>query len=298
MWRNYTFYYSKSIAYLFALLLLAGCEFDPEEPVPGYLYIKEAHMRTIRGQGAPTHLIKDVWVIIDSVGEHGIYPVGGRIPVIANGPKKVDLFPGIRVNGVKNESVIYEPYKPIFLQHDYTPGQVDTIELEFSYTDRAKFPLIEDFESSVNWVSLDTNKQAIRKWEIFPSSDSIYGTRSGRITLLKDSIRSKVALVNGKWIPSDAFTNKKVYMEVDVKSADAQMALGFQIKDGSQYFKTLNAFILPDSIGAWRKFYFDFTTVLKPGANKYFRVLFFASLDTAVFKQADIFVDNLKIVTY
>ncbi len=295
-------YYIKALLFIsvfgFANLLFLSCEFDPPEPIPGYLSVQEVHLKTTKGQGAPTHLIKDLWIILDSVGEHGIYPVGGKIPVIADGKKKLDIFPGIRVNGVKNESIIYEPYKPIFLTHDFTPGKVDTLRLEFSYVDRARFPLIEDFESTVNWRTLDTNALAIQKWSKVPASDTVNGHFEGLLRLSSDSLQNRAELVQGEWLPGVDFINKKVYLEVDVQSAHAQMAFGFQIKDGQQTFKTLNAFILPDSIGNWRKFYFDFTNVLKPNERKYFRVLFFTSLDTDLFQRAEIKMDNLKIVTY
>ncbi len=277
---------------------LSNCEYDPEEPVPSYLTIKNVSLATTPGQGAPTHLIKDIWVIIDSVGEHGIYPVKGRIPVIAKGQKKLLLLPGVRVNGVRNESIIYEPYKAIPLVHEFSPGRVDTVDLEFSYKDRTKFPFVEDFESSANWSSQDTSKYLIKKWQLVPSTQVLNGTKEARLTLLpKDSI-FRAELTSGEWINGAAFVNKKVYMEIDVNSKDLQLVLGFYIKEGTQFRKTLNAFILPDSVGQWRKFYFDFTRVLEPNANKYYKVLFFTSVDPTTPKEAELRIDNLKIVTY
>ncbi len=289
---------SLRIWVLVASVLALGC--DEEVPPPAYLYVKDASIVNVLRDIRPFQSVDKLWVVVEGIGEHGIYPTGSKIPIIPTSDSlRVWFFVGVPVNGERFETVIYEACAPSVHTLDLRAGSIDTLRLHFSYRTEVKFPLFEGFEpgSSGHWEVVDTTvgyPLTMRRAKASVMENVRY---EGRLRLSVDSPAVLMAL--NKTVKNEAFKGKEVFLEVSVHNPAIHVAMGFERRSRQGVRRLLNAIVLPDSVAAqWRMFYFRFTPVIDAEEESLYRYMFFARLDTTQATVAELGIDNIKVVAF
>jgi hypothetical protein len=77
--------------------------------VPSYLEVPVITLETASGQGLATSRITDAWVSVDE-RLLGSWELPARIPILAEGPHRIDIVPAIKRNGMFDDRFRYPFY--------------------------------------------------------------------------------------------------------------------------------------------------------------------------------------------
>jgi|GEM_PF-6255567 len=283
---------------LISVVLAYGCV--EEVRPPAYLYVEEASIVNNLKGIRPHQRVSKLWVVVEGIGEHGIYPVGSKIPIIPSGDSvRVWFYAGVPINGLRFETVIYEACRPNVQVLELRTGRMDTLRLDFSYRSKVEFPIYEGFEpdSRGTWEVVDTTVGYPLSLRVVEASITDNLRYEGRLRLSVDS--PAVLLALNKTAESEDFKDKEVFVEVSVLNPAAHLAMGFERRSRQGTRRLLNAIVLPDSTASqWRSFYFRFTPVIDADEEALYRFVFFARLDTSRATAAELGIDNLKVVAF
>ncbi|MEZ4918224.1 MAG: hypothetical protein R2792_03875 [Saprospiraceae bacterium] len=121
---------------LFILVAFAACK-QQKEPIASYVYVEPFIIDA--GGDASDHKIVDCWFYAG--GEFlGAYTLPALIPVIAEGPTELQIFPGVKENGIAATPNIYPFLNRSIIQADLTPMGTDTVHPSTTYAANAIFP--------------------------------------------------------------------------------------------------------------------------------------------------------------
>ncbi len=97
--------------------MLTSCyKFDGDQTIPAYLKIDTVLLKTYYPeQGSNSNAIKDVWVYVNDQ-QIGAFELPAMFPVLAMGNQKLEIRPGIKVNGISSTRAPYPFYKPIIYE--------------------------------------------------------------------------------------------------------------------------------------------------------------------------------------
>lgn len=289
---------SLRIWVLVAAVLALGC--DEEVPPPAYLYVEDAAIVNVLSDIRPFQSVNKLWVIVEGIGEHGIYPTGSKIPIIPTSDSvRVWFFAGVPINGARFETMIYEACAPSVHTLELRERSIDTLRLQFPYRSEVEFPLYEGFEpgSRGYWEAVDTTVGYPLTMQIVKASVVENVRYEGRLRLTVDSPAVLMAL--NKTVGSEALKGKEVFLEVSIRNPAMHLAMGFERRSRQGTRRLLNAIVLPDSVAAqWRMFYFRFTPVIDAEEEALYRYMIFARLDTTLATAAELGIDNIKVVAF
>lgn len=264
-------------------------------PDPFYLNIQDVSVNTLSGQGTSHHKITDIWVYEN--GQYkGAYPIGRNIPITSN-PAQLQLFAGIKNNGMAATRIIYPFYDPIELD---TNAEVNTIvykSLKFNYRSNINFRLVEDFENfgGINGVTIikgtgsDTNVAILDK-TTNPTADVFEGNKCMIIAVDDNHSYAYLISANTYFLSFD-----RTYLEMNYKCNQA-FEIGIYNSQSTKSVITLNP------TETWNKIYIDLT----PYLSSLFGVtstnnsigIYFKALKATTISQGEILVDNLKLISY
>ncbi|HHS95849.1 MAG TPA: hypothetical protein ENJ45_04600, partial [Phaeodactylibacter sp.] len=101
----------KSIFLLFTITLFFSCNLiNPDEKEPAYLHIASYTLSASSTQGGNTHKVTDAWVYVNG-NSLGAYQMPVTLPVLETGEVVLEIFPGIKTNGIAELPEIYPFYK-------------------------------------------------------------------------------------------------------------------------------------------------------------------------------------------
>ena len=275
---------------IIGIILMFSCnKYDAK--IPGYIYINEIKVKTKAGQGASTHNISDLWLYAGGKSL-GVFSENQLIPILPDdfSNSTINIVPGIRDNGIKQDIQNYFLYNEIMLEGNILhEGEIDTISLTFDYSEQAEFVFVEGFESG-NIFNKDEDGDpdtAIKISEESPRS----GNKCGFIKL--DSIHNTIEVTTKK----DFYTLPKegnlVYVELDYKS-NTSLVVGVSGKDLKGHeFKS--DFILLKKQDLWNKIYLNFTKKIKDSGLESYKI-YFKSGHNEENETSIIFLDNIKLL--
>lgn len=129
-------------------LFISGCyKFEGEQTVPSYLSIDTIRFSTdYATQGSNTHNISDAWVYVN--GQLiGAFELPATFPVLARGKQRLEIRPGIKLNGIAATRVPYPFMKPIVLENfSFYEDSIVSINPQTTYYENLRFAWKEDFE--------------------------------------------------------------------------------------------------------------------------------------------------------
>ncbi|MCR5014264.1 MAG: hypothetical protein K6A28_05770 [Bacteroidales bacterium] len=302
MTRKYTLIILLS---LLAFFFPSCKDFEGPQTVPSYLRIDTVRVNCdYYTYGANTHSITDVWVYIDD-DIIGAYELPAVIPVLQEGPHKVTLRPGIKVNGIAQTRAEYQFLRPVeYASLDLTRDSVITLNPVFTYYpngDNLHMRWIEDFDGG--FVSLEsvstsdvgcTRVNGPKAWH---DPEGIYSSYSGCFVLTSDTMNFKVA--NSEQFTDLPTTGSACMLEMDYKCSDTCL-VGLYYKDGSVYEypiyrvnPTCESGTDPDQ---WKKLYINIGPYLVDNENASYFKLYFSSWSLRNPGTQYFYFDNLKLI--
>ncbi len=296
-------YYFLIIPLFVSLTVATGCyKFEGNQTIPAYISVDGISLNTYYPeQGSNSSDIVDIWVYVDD-GLIGVFEfpesdsLPATLPILAEGKHKLEIRPGIKLNGISSTRVPYPFYKPIiFEEFDFIPGTVQSLgELTTSYYSDTKFPWMEDFEQpdisieSASWSdTIIERTYPENNPEAFLSPNSRY---SGVIDLTSERNEYGGTSHNSFEIQT---AGTIILLEMNFKTNNF-VTVGLLIRDTYEIVEK-DLLILNHS-EEWKKVYINLGSNLSlyPQAIDY-KIIFRAGLEEGM-SDAHILLDNIKIV--
>ncbi|MCC6815415.1 MAG: hypothetical protein IT267_03265 [Saprospiraceae bacterium] len=280
------------IKILFFLFIISfySCVDYSEVPIPSYLYIPDISLNTKPGEGTDSQYFKDVWVFVDDV-YYGAYEIPVQIPIGASGLKNVQVYAGVRKNGINSNPTRYPMTAPFEIKLDMQPKMVYTIHPVVSYYDYNKFPFIENFDQSHLFTG-DLDLDNLTQVTLSLPEEAFEGNNSGLISLEKEHPLLVAQFATDKIIPSGP---NHVYIELNYKS-DIGFEVGLYGYSGGQNPVDL-IYAHVKAKTEWNKIYFDFTEIIRKNQREKYRIAIRAQYDTTVqLVRQRVLLDNFKLI--
>ncbi len=296
--------YYYLITFLFVSLFTAsGCyKFDGNQTIPAYINIQGINITTsYLEEGTNSSDITDAWVYVDDV-LLGVYEfsesdtLGASFPVLAEGKHKLEIRPGVKINGISSTRVPYPFYKPIIIsEFDFIPGTIHKLgELNTTYYTGLKFIWMEDFEQpeisieETSWsdtIMIRTNP--VNDSSAFITPNSRY---SGIINLTTEKEQYAGTSYNSFEVQT---AGTIIVLEMNFKTNN-YLSVGLLIRDAYEVIP-IDLVILNHS-DEWKKIYINLgaNLSLHPQAIDY-KIIFKAGIENGS-TEAKVFIDNIKIV--
>ncbi len=280
-------FFKKTLLFLFAAFI---CLFFntcvKENEVPAYLYIPSFTLTTTSGQGTAAHKITDVWVYIDG-NVQGIYQLPAQFPVVNLGKHDIQLFPGVRNNGIKSNPVIYPFLNSFTKSLDLTSGKIDTMRPTTTYVNSANFKILENFETG-NSLTVDRdNTNAIR----FGQVDNGFEGKCAGLTMTKTNSYFEKGISIKAQLP-DAL--QSVYLEMHYKT-QSPLAVGVFGSSATNPtgVTTYKVTLFPTDV--WNKTYINLTNEVKAMRLTDYQIVFKSLLPDSI-STATVLIDNIKLL--
>lgn len=249
-----------------------------EAEIPSYLQINPFTLSTTAAQGTNSHNITDAWIYVDN-DLVGVFELPARFPILKEGIHKIDIYPGIKENGIAERRARYVFYNVHTENINLEKSKTTIINPQTTYSSATTFYWMEDFESA----SLPFTYSSLSDTVVYKSTDSFEGFYSGKVSLIPGMTLFECYTPEFSDIP----INKPIFLELNFKTNQPVLVGLFADNDqiGIFYLNTTEY---------WKKIYLDFSEPLRtrPNASKY--KIFFGfqpKLDYPEFM-----FDNLKIV--
>lgn len=270
--------------YILVLVILFGfnsCSKDElEATIPSYISIDKFTISTNYSiQGTSSSNITDAWVYIDN-DLVGIFELPAKFPVLKEGNVKIDVYPGIKENGISERRSKYIFYNAYSEQITLKKGETLNLVPITTYTAGTNFYWMEDFESA----SLPFSYNAISDTVVYKTNSDVFeGFYSGKVSMIPGMDFFECY--------TQAFTtmprNKTVFLELNFKCN--QPVLVGLYADSDQ----VGVFYL-NTTSTWKKIYLNFTEPIKTRSNASQYKIFFGFQSKVDYP--DFAFDNLKIV--
>ena len=286
---------------LFCLLLITAvsCEkFSGDQSIPAYLAIDSIALNTnYYSQGTASQRITDAWVYVDDEFL-GVFELPAKLPVLKSGKHRVQIWAGIKKNGIAATRVTYEFYKPYTANVNFVPDSttlmLDSISkkqvLKTSYQSTASFVWREDFESVATTLDTTNRSTAYIQDTATGLPPPFEGKISGMVKL--DSVHDFFECQTHSQYP---IPSAPVFLEMNFNTTNTLVVGAFTY--GSTILYQTPIITLNPTNGQWKKIYIDLSTTLYAytGMTSY-RVYFNAFKDAGL-KKSTILFDNFKVVT-
>lgn len=281
---------------VYILLFIVGITFfscskeDLEAEIPAYISIDKFTFTTDpTTQGTDSENITDAWVFIDD-NLVGVYELPANFPVLKKGNVEIQVFAGIKENGISASRTRYLFYSGHTEQITLLENETVVINPTITYTAETKFEWIEDFESAGLTFSYSTGSDTVINKT---NTDVFEGTNSGRafLTTNMDFIEAISPLISGSTIRKSIGTT--VFLELNFKTNEPVLVglLADNDQAGLVYLNTTEE---------WKKIYINLTDAInsKPSATNF--QVFFGIQETIttpfISANPEFFLDNIKLV--
>lgn len=287
--------FSVFVLAMFHFVFFASCnKFEGDQTVPAYIYIERFSLQTDYGaEGSNTHLITDAWIYVNDQLV-GAFELPATVPVLAKGSNKLEIRPGIKLNGIAATRAPYPFYKP-FLINDFTfiEDSIIPVNPSTSYYSTAVFAWMEDFEDAS--ISLNKTNQSdtnIVKTSPINSPEALlsdFSSFSGKIQLEGDQKVFQIASFDAFELPG---AGTPVFLEIDYK-CDKVFGVGLFARISTTIVNL--PLIVVNNNENWNKIYVNLSPVVTEyGTADNFRVYFEA--DKGQDDEASFYLDNIKLI--
>ena len=132
---------------LIASLSISCRNFKVDQTIPAYIHIESYNFESFYlDEGTDSHNISDVWVYVDDQ-LIGSFELPATVPILKNGSHKLELRPGIKVNGIADTRAWYPLYQPsVYDNLEFIEDSVINVIPTAKYYENIEFAWMEDFE--------------------------------------------------------------------------------------------------------------------------------------------------------
>ena len=274
----------------FFALLLCSCEFiNPDEEIPSYIHINSIPLTTQPTEGVNTDNISDAWIYVDDQ-TIGCFELPATVPILGNGEHKIDIRPGIKINGISATRALYPYYKPYISTVNLTQDAITTVNPVTSYYDNVNFLFIEPFSPSGIYFEKTTNSDT--NIMITPSTNAInqgyyaYAVVNNDKKILECKTSLDYQLLK---------QGETAFLEIDCKS-NIPFTLGVFINNASQTVQHPLIVITPSS--EWKKVYINLTEIAQRERTAESFKIFFGTIweEKYGIENGEISIDNIKLI--
>ncbi len=280
---------------IYSLLFLLGISFFSctkkklEATIPAYISIDKISFTTDPStQGSNSENITDAWVYIND-NLVGVYELPVTFPVLKEGNFKLEIFAGIKDNGISASRVRYPFYKGYVEQINLVKNKTIYIHPQVTYYSNTKFAWLEDFESAgLSFTYTNGSDTVVNK----TSTNVFEGIGSGKVYLtdIMDFFEAKSPLISGTTL-----NGNDAYLELNFKTNEP-LLIGIYADNDQVGLVNLNTTTI------WKKIYINLTNVIKSKPNTNNFQLFFGLKETFTNKfsvsNPEFLLDNIKLVHF
>lgn len=283
------------LPFVFLLLILQGCVRN--NPLPVWLEINEwtlvSNPNALDEQGELSHNFSDVTVYVDNK-IIGIFELPCKIPVIASGEVKIQLYPTIRNNGIASTKKMY-PFTSAHVEtRNLVPGETYQFNPQTMYSTYCNF-WIEDFDAGSVKIETDQNYSTANLVVESNSAEALTGDYAHIALTAADSIWVGIT-TESLVLPK----GKEVYLEIDFKNTVnvLQGVKAYNVDGSTTDNPTGGMTAQSESTLHWKKIYIDLkeTVSYSTSANA-FKQYFKVALPSGV-AQGDVYLDNIKVIHF
>lgn len=274
------------IAALFVIPVISSCrKYNPDEEIPSYISIPYFTFNAdSANQGTSLHDFSDAWVFRGNEFL-GVFPIGTKIPVLAEGDTEIKIRPGIKQCGIGDLRSIYGPCQFYIATVNLKRGEVATIVPQFTYFSGVTFSKLESFSSPGTFLTQS------------PSSDTFLVMYNGPEALPGQGNCAHVYLDNTYLVfdarsgsPHVYTQGSSVFLELHYKT---EAELIFSVSDGNIDLRKACS-VLPSA--EWKKMYVNLTEAISgPFTLTNYYLVLHATLPAGK-SSANIYFDNIKLI--
>ncbi len=280
-----------------SIILFPGCyKFEGEQTVPAYLKVDSVYIETVYShQGEASAEITDIWVYVDDQ-QIGVFELPALFPVLAQGKHKLEIRPGIKLNGISSTRVPYPFYKPVIYENfEFYPDSIHYLgNIKTTYYDNLTFAWMEDFEApSLSIKESDDSDTTINRTQPADNPQawlSDYSRYSGIVTLTGENPYFEAMSFNAYDLPKE---EKPVLLELNFKT-DNYVTVGLFINEPDRYIKS--PLVTLNYSSSWNKIYINLGPLVSgyPKATDY--KVYFAAQKRHDKTKTNIYLDNIKLI--
>ncbi len=278
--RNFT------LLFIIALVFCTCKKYAPANPV-FYLKATDVFVKGSQTVGSGNNKITELYVYVDGFFQ-GAYPIGNLMPIaIKDGETKINLFAGIKNNGISETRVTYAFYEALELDTVLSKGQILDKTFTFEYKPAAKI-WFENFDGN----SLGLIKSSSSDTTIFKSGVSNPNNLEGQcgiITLQGNKIFGRVETSLDFDIPKGS---SNTYIEINFKG-NAPIEVGL-LTELNQEKVVGNA----NSKDTWNKVYFQISEAVSAPPTSLNYKLYLKVKNTSDNPNPTVYIDNFKLLYF
>ncbi|MBK8969338.1 MAG: hypothetical protein R3D58_16860 [Saprospiraceae bacterium] len=281
---------------LFLVLFVISCK-NEEEPLPAYLTIEPFTVDALGGAG--WQKITDGWLYVNDEFLGG-YSLPATVPILADGDVTIELFPGVKENGIVQTPGLYpflESYKtPVTL----SPGQTTNLQPGTKYSANAIFPWSVDRGSfNVTNIVLE-NRDADTATSFIITPDGAFDGRS--VYLRVDTAHAVIEIATEEVENLPSTGGRQVWLEMHYRN-DILFELWLLGNNGggsNELAQPVFQFLPSEN---WNKIYFNLTDFLVSLQQVNYRLFFRVTLQagttgTPEQTSGNVYLDNIRLVHF
>lgn len=282
------------------LIILTSCDkFDGEQEVPAYISIDTIGFSSEFGtEGTAAQKIVDGWLYVDDQLIGG-FELPFTVPVLDNGPARVEIRPGIILNGISATRAPYPYFNPIIFNNlELVPGEITVLQYPgTSYRDNTVFLWREEFEDDALAIMKgpDSDTGVVRT---SPANDpeaflDEFSEYSGVVYLTSQKPRMVLQSDDGNNSGFQLRRGDFIFLELHYRS-DVPIITGMFINQQSQYIEK-RPYIGLNPTDEWKKVYINFTPLVNESVGGVdYRVYLEAFVSGT---GAKVYLDNIKLLS-
>ena len=283
--NNYS-YVQNFVVTAICAFFVHGASCVKQNSIPTYVAINNFSLSTKTSEGSNAQKITDAWVFINGVS-NGVFPLPTTFPILDTGSIDLEIFPGVRGDGIKSNPIIYPFYTSYKTKLTASSEKTFTLKPSINYNSSAQIGINEDFERT---NVLSVNRDLITNVPFTIINNGFEGKSAqaildgANLTIEKcTSVRVPIAQnVNNAFIELNYKTSALLY--VGLVASDAAYS------DVSSVYKIA---LYPNT--EWNKTYISVIDEVH-GLNKAYYQIAIKSVKPDSLDKATILIDNLKLI--
>ena len=258
-------------------------------PAPEAFFIQPSYVNvavtTPSIQGSASHKITDLFLYVDGKFQ-GVYPCTGKLPIVTKGKNvNIDLFAGIKNNGISETLITWLLYDKIEFDTLAPSGTTLNRGITFKYNPNVKFMWVEDFDGFGVSLIKSSITAASTSLNLISSGDSF----EGKSAMFELTSGIPVAKFESSIFYNIPRANANVYLELNYK-CDLELEVG--VTDGVKEKSCIT--VNPKS--EWNKIYIQLADAVnrEPLSDQY--KIYFKANNPNQLNNARVWLDNIKMI--
>jgi len=262
------------------------------EAAPAAFFIKSSPVSvatTGTAQGTSSNKITDLYLYINGKFQ-GAFQEGNTLPIPTyNKNVSIDVFAGIKNNGIKSLSITWIFYDKISFDTLVESGKTINRPMTFKYNPNTKFLWMENFEGNGFSIvkSTDYNGDTAASFKVAQPFDTFEGSKSVELSLPGNH---SIGVLESSIPYALPKANSNVYLELNYK-CDSPFEVGV-IGDWVSPKTALNINAQPN----WNKIYIQLADAINRSPAPDQQKIYFRVVKTNDFPDPHVWLDNIKLI--